>query len=247
MVPPLEKKLCVLDLDHTILHMMKKSEFPTRGPDLSEDVVPFQHDGVDYVVALRIGATSLVTAMKDKDVKVVIVTCNLLGHQVMEALAKRCDVFDNLTINIITSREKGAKSLKALDVSYDKVVILDDSKSAWRAADANFVFVADRFHVGDILQADDEDVEDRELGYLTSIRDEINAFFVPALIRWDDGDEEQPPLTPRDRIESNDFDSAEKGTANIATDPAAHGVLKRKRDEAKDSPNARKSKSQVTK
>jgi len=75
------KKLCVLDLDHTILHMLKASETPAN-VGFAEDVVSFRHDGIEYLVSLRVGTTSFVRAMRGADVDVIVVTCNLVADKV---------------------------------------------------------------------------------------------------------------------------------------------------------------------
>lgn len=85
------RPLCVFDLDHTILHMLKDSDLPTDVEDVSEDVVWFEWDGVRYGIALRVGTTALVTALKKKEIDIAVATCNLLGHQVRRPLPLKGD------------------------------------------------------------------------------------------------------------------------------------------------------------
>jgi len=105
----------------------------------------------------------------------------------MAALAARCDVFGGLECHIIESRERGAKSLALLgvDASSSRVVILDDSPSAWTAADQGMVLAAKRYDVKQLAEtedSDDDEALDAELGYMTKTRTELIGFFVPPVI-----------------------------------------------------------------
>jgi len=184
--------------------MLKDSDLPTDVEDVSEDVIWFEWDGVRYGIALRVGTTALVTALKKKEVDIAVATCNLLGNQVMEAIGKRCDVFQDIAVHVIESRNKGGKSLSALGLARPRVVVFDDSLNAWVPADQESVFVADRFDVCALASAiardDDagEAVVDAELGYLTQIRESLLAFFEPKeSIDWS-ADFADEPATPRD-------------------------------------------------
>lgn len=77
-----QAKVLVLDLDHTILHMLKQTDMPPNDAGFAEDVVYFSYLGVDYAVAVRVGTTSLVRAMRSAGVKVVVATCNLVAEKV---------------------------------------------------------------------------------------------------------------------------------------------------------------------
>ena len=91
-------------------------------------------------------------------------------------------------------------------------------------ADQEFVFVADRFDVAALsaAAARDDDagdaVVDKELGYLTQIRESLLAFFEPkAPVNWDEGFSDEP-ATPRDapreaRSFSAEFHSSPSKTA----------------------------------
>ena len=76
------RPLAVFDLDHTILHMLKDEDLPADVDDVSEDVIRFEWQGVAYGIALRVGTTALVTALKKKEIDIAVATCNLLGVQV---------------------------------------------------------------------------------------------------------------------------------------------------------------------
>lgn len=182
----------VLDLDHTILHMLKTSEMPPNDFGLAEDVVQFTHNDVEYSVALRVGTTSLVRAVKSIGVKVVVVTCNLVAEKVMAALSARCDVFEGVPLHVIESREKGAKSTIAVGLAgASRVVIVDDSISAWTQSDQNAVLEAQRYDIVELTALanddDDEDAEDQvdaQLGYLTQTKDELLSIFSSPKIDW---------------------------------------------------------------
>lgn len=45
----------------------------------------------------------------------------------MEAIGKRCDVFQDIAVHVIESRNKGGKSLSALGLARPRVVVFDDS------------------------------------------------------------------------------------------------------------------------
>ncbi|KAH8046031.1 hypothetical protein JL720_16509 [Aureococcus anophagefferens] len=161
-----ERGICVFDLDHTLLHMLKEEDMPAEVGDVTEDVVGFSYQGVDYSIALRVGTTSLV----------------------VEAIAD--GAASSRTSRPSSSRDKGGKSLKDLGLSRPRVVIFDDSinvrrpasrafaprsgvgnteadtprgrptksPQAWVAEDQEFVFTADRFDVNAMasaIQADD--------------------------------------------------------------------------------------------
>ncbi|KAJ8600844.1 hypothetical protein CTAYLR_008510 [Chrysophaeum taylorii] len=177
----------VLDLDHTILHMTKSSEMPANDAGFAEDVAVFEHLGVEYAVALRVGTTSLVRALKTASVRVVIVTCNLVADKVLAALSARCDVFADLECHIVESRERGAKSLDALGFPRSdnsrRIMIVDDSPSAWTPADQPLILEAKRYDVRELAAAferDDDEADellDAELGYLAQIREDLCRFF----------------------------------------------------------------------
>lgn len=187
---------CVLDLDHTILEMRKVGDMPAND-GFAEDVASFEHAGTTYEVALRVGTTSLVTALKAAKIRVVIATCNLVAHKVMAALAARCDIFSGLECQVFESRDKGAKSLKALGIeprrvsfpsvasTRHQVVILDDSPSAWTAADQAAIIEARRYDVRVLAQVDDDDdLFDEELGYLMTVKNDLLSFFASAAVHW---------------------------------------------------------------
>ncbi|KAK7238918.1 hypothetical protein SO694_00026158 [Aureococcus anophagefferens] len=210
-----ERGICVFDLDHTLLHMLKEEDMPAEVGDVTEDVVGFSYQGVDYSIALRVGTTSLV----------------------VEAIADRCDVFKDIPVHVIESRDKGGKSLKDLGLSRPRVVIFDDSINAWVAEDQEFVFTADRFDVNAMasaIQADDDagdEAVDRELGYLTNIREAVMGFFAPPTIDWNEGLDSEPgtPREPRPERSSSfskEFHgspAASASSARLSEAPGADG------------------------
>jgi|Transcript_8819 hypothetical protein len=232
-----ERGICVFDLDHTLLHMLKEEDMPAEVGDVTEDVVGFSYQGVDYSIALRVGTTSLVSELQKKGIDVAVATCNLLGDQVVEAIADRCDVFKDIPVHVIESRDKGGKSLKDLGLSRPRVVIFDDSINAWVAEDQEFVFTADRFDVNAMasaIQADDDagdEAVDRELGYLTNIREAVMGFFAPPTIDWNEGLDSEPgtPREPRPERSSSfskEFHgspAASASSARLSEAPGADG------------------------
>mmetsp|Transcript_7562 Transcript_7562/g.22426 ORF Transcript_7562/g.22426 Transcript_7562/m.22426 type:complete len:285 (+) Transcript_7562:187-1041(+) len=210
---PETRPIAVFDLDHTILHMMSKENMPEESAaEVSEDVLAFEHQDVDYCIALRVGTTSLFTALRKKGVDIAVATCNLLGEEILAALAARCDAFKDVPVHVITSRDKGAKSLEGLGLKRPRAVIFDDSLNAWVPADHDNVFVADRFDVValDAALGQDDDagdaLVDREGGYMTSIREQLLAWVDPPTIEFDDFAEE--PGTPRETPRSSSFAQA---------------------------------------
>ena len=180
----------------------------------------FQHQDVDYTIAVRVGTTSLVTALRQKGVDIAVATCNLIGDAVVAALARRCDVFDGIPVHVIESRDKGAKSLESLGLKGRRAVIFDDSLGAWVPEDQEFVFTAERFDVvrlADYLAQDDDAGDaavDRELGYLTSIRESLlNWFDGPSKLDFDD-DFSDDPGTPRpERSRSFSAEAGPRGSS----------------------------------
>ena len=193
--------------------------------------------------------------------------------QVVEAIADRCDVFKDIPVHVIESRDKGGKSLKDLGLSRPRVVIFDDSinvrrpaspafarargsgsvgipegaprgpngtpnpPQAWVAEDQEFVFTADRFDVNAMasaIQADDDagdEAVDRELGYLTNIREAVMGFFAPPTIDWNEGLDSEPgtPREPRPERSSSfskEFHgspAASASSARLSEAPGADG------------------------
>ncbi|KAH8070660.1 hypothetical protein JL720_11661 [Aureococcus anophagefferens] len=153
-----ERGICVFDLDHTLLHMLKEEDMPAEVGDVTEDVVGFSYQGVDYSIALRVGTTSLVSELQKKGIDVAVATCNLLGDQartgvpdtpprarppapapfptrpapkVVEAIADEASE--------IPGRHTRGRPTK--------------SPQAWVAEDQEFVFTADRFDVNAMASA----------------------------------------------------------------------------------------------
>ena len=196
------------------------------------------------------------------------------ASQVVEAIADRCDVFKDIPVHVIESRDKGGKSLKDLGLSRPRVVIFDDSinvrrpaspafarararkrrntrgrtpprgpnrtpnpPQAWVAEDQEFVFTADRFDVNAMasaIQADDDagdEAVDRELGYLTNIREAVMGFFAPPTIDWNEGLDSEPgtPREPRPERSSSfskEFHgspAASASSARLSEAPGADG------------------------
>ena len=129
--PSGERPIAAFDLDHTILHMLAASHVPAEAKELSEDVVTFEVNDVEYAISVRVGTTALFEALRKKGVDIAVVTCNLMGDEMLTALGERCDVFEDVPVHVIESREKGAKCLKTLGLKRSKVVIFDDSLNAW--------------------------------------------------------------------------------------------------------------------
>jgi len=199
-----ERPIAAFDLDHTLLHMLAAQHMPEEAKELSEDIVTFEVNDVEYGIALRVGTTALFEALRKKGIDIVVVTCNLMGDEILEALAARCDVFEDVPVHVIESREKGAKCLKTLGLKRSKVVILDDSLNAWVQHDQEFVFEALRYDVQQLTtflheDSDEGDAKiDTELGYMTSIRESLLSFFdVQAINFEDDAASEAGSETPR--------------------------------------------------
>ena len=68
---------------------------------------------MEYGISARVGTTALF-ALRKKGVDIAVVTCNLMGDEILTALGERCDVFEDVPVHVIESREKGAKCLKTL-------------------------------------------------------------------------------------------------------------------------------------
>ena len=54
----------VLDLDQTLIHALDQSECPANAKEIADCVVPVCHNGLEFDVAVRRGATRLVQQWK---------------------------------------------------------------------------------------------------------------------------------------------------------------------------------------
>ena len=53
--PSGERPIAAFDLDHTILHMLAANHVPDEAKELSEDVVTFEVNDVEYAISVRGG------------------------------------------------------------------------------------------------------------------------------------------------------------------------------------------------
>ena len=72
--PSGERPIAAFDLDHTILHMLAASHVPAEAKELSEDVVTFEVNDVEYSISVRVGTTALFEALRKKGVDIAVVT-----------------------------------------------------------------------------------------------------------------------------------------------------------------------------
>jgi len=107
--PPRDRKrfVVLLDLDLTLIHMLRRGVFPKEAVHISEYVFDFDVDetpskfldadvqklqsmciGHKYNVAVRMGASALVKCMREhKEVDVRVVTANVFGKEIVERIA----------------------------------------------------------------------------------------------------------------------------------------------------------------
>jgi len=301
-----ERGICVFDLDHTLLHMLKEEDMPAEVGDVTEDVVGFSYQGVDYSIALRVGTTSLVSELQKKGIDVAVATCNLLGDQARtgvpppdapaapaapRARARARALSDPPRIpgrrghrgpvrrlqghprprhrvarqgrqvpqgprplaaprrhlrrlhqrapprvpRVRRARARGSVGIpEGAPRGPNRTPI---PPQAWVAEDQEFVFTADRFDVNAMasaIQADDDagdEAVDRELGYLTNIREAVMGFFAPPTIDWNEGLDSEPgtPREPRPERSSSfskEFHgspAASASSARLSEAPGADG------------------------
>ena len=88
-LPTTAEGLLLLDLDLTMLHMVKADMFPDNAvaAGLVEDVIDWDYGAHRFKVAIRVGATRLVKHMQEAGVHVHCVTCNLHGDHIVEKIA----------------------------------------------------------------------------------------------------------------------------------------------------------------
>lgn len=300
-----ERGICVFDLDHTLLHMLKEEDMPAEVGDVTEDVVGFSYQGVDYSIALRVGTTSLVSELQKKGIDVAVATCNLLGDQARTGVpppdapaapaAPRAPAHkrpfrpaphprssrpsrtgatsSRTSPSTSSSRATRAASPSRTSASRGPASSSSTTPStcaaprpprsrarargsvgipegaprgpngtpnppqAWVAEDQEFVFTADRFDVNAMasaIQADDDagdEAVDRELGYLTNIREAVMGFFAPPTIDWNEGLDSEPgtPREPRPERSSSfskEFHgspAASASSARLSEAPGADG------------------------
>ena len=168
--------LVLLDLDHTLIHMLPRHDFPHHcaAHGLADNVVDLDPDPdataglVDtqrHRIAVRVGATALLEALVRAKFAVKVVTCNLFGHRIVEKIGASCGPpWASLHVVVITSREAGAKSVRGAleatgnaaleegeerlaDFAPDRIAILDDAPEAWCADDVAFVTRVPRYNV----------------------------------------------------------------------------------------------------
>ncbi len=168
--------LVLLDLDHTLIHMLPRHDFPHHcaAHGLADAVVDLDPDPdatgglVDtqrHRIAVRVGATALLEALVQAKLAVKVVTCNLFGHRIVEKIGASCGPpWAALRVVVVTSREPGAKSIRGAleatgtasleegeerlaDFAPDRIAILDDAPEAWCADDLVFVTRVPRYDV----------------------------------------------------------------------------------------------------
>ena len=92
--PPPKRNVVLLDLDHTLVHVLPRDRMPPEAAELSEGIAPMTvvagyHDlAGDLSVAVRKGASDLIWMLRNAgDVDLRIVTMNLEGVGVVHAIA----------------------------------------------------------------------------------------------------------------------------------------------------------------
>ena len=208
------RNVVLLDLDHTLLHMLPRVDMPGEAKAISEEIVPLTLSGRlvsnDYVMAIRRGAGALIKALRDRDVDVRVVTMNLEGVDVCAAIAKSAApdaaAWGGLDVVVVTGPERernlGEKRLPP-NVPDDaparrRLAILDDNRDVWRPELQDYVIKVKPFHV---KEDKDRLAVGKELGYLASIR----ALLVDAIERGGVGGAcddarpsgNSPPYVPR--------------------------------------------------
>ena len=98
----------VLDLDQTLIHALDQSECPANAKEIADCVVPVCHNGLEFNVAVRRGATRLVQQWKARrDVDLCIGTSNLLAREILTAVSSAQPAWNDIPLHIFASRERG--------------------------------------------------------------------------------------------------------------------------------------------
>ena len=145
----------VLDLDQTLIHALDQSECPANAKEIADCVVPVCHNGLEFNVAVRRGATRLVQQWKARrDVDLCIGTSNLLAREILTAVSSAQPAWNDIPLHIFASRERGAKSLGELEsrlggerLAEGRTIIIDDQPLAWAERDRPWVLAVAPFYV----------------------------------------------------------------------------------------------------
>lgn len=145
----------VLDLDQTLIHALDQSECPANAKEIADCVVPVCHNGLEFNVAVRRGATRLVQQWKARrDVDLCIGTSNLLAREILTAVSSAQPAWNDIPLHIFASRERGAKSLGELEsrlggkrLAEGRTIIIDDQPLAWAERDRPSVLAVAPFFV----------------------------------------------------------------------------------------------------
>ena len=163
--PPPPKLVVLLDLDHTLIHMMSSRTMPESASMISEAVVSCRHttpNGVyaDAKIAVRKGCGQMLHELIASGVTVEIVTLNQVGDKVVEAIARSdapyAEAWRTAGQRVTICRAQGPsnrhvagckKLPRAVDPRRDRIVILDDVPEWWCEASRPFVVEAPKFDV----------------------------------------------------------------------------------------------------
>eukprot|EP00941_MAST-03F_sp_MAST-3F-sp1_P005271 g5271.t1 len=164
----------VLDLDHTIIHMLRLEKWPKPAHRLCEHVVILKStENVPYKIGVRKGVGQLLLACLNANIKVCISTCNKLGKEIVDAISKTLkditarkqegDAWAKLPVTVVDDKSVGAKSLEDAGVHLSSpashttllgsvvggkpktVVIFDDNDVAWKKSEREFVWKVSKF------------------------------------------------------------------------------------------------------
>mmetsp|Transcript_175 Transcript_175/g.284 ORF Transcript_175/g.284 Transcript_175/m.284 type:complete len:582 (+) Transcript_175:12-1757(+) len=190
----------ILDLDHALLHIVKKERFPPRAGDISEETTEVCDK---YKLALRCGTKLLVKSARALGLNIHIVTQNLLGKEIIAALEKKDKkVWYGLPVHVVKSRAVRSKSLRAvipgakylpMDLVRKCTVILDDQVKSWVKEDESCVLRVRQYDLFRSIKSKEKLVQEKNylLGMLLRVqeffslrmKEERNSFY--QVSKWD--------------------------------------------------------------
>lgn len=175
----------MLDLDHCLLHFLKKEDVKNglKNKDFCESLVT--SNAFESTVGVRKNSAHLVRCLKSLGCELEIVTQNLKGKEILQALEESdFDTWRGLNLTVVTERNFHSKRLENTNI-YNKylkkgilidklreyTLILDDQEKSWCFKDIDRVIEVKKY---DLLN----EFEDMEVKYLKNlIEKDILPFF----------------------------------------------------------------------
>eukprot|EP00940_MAST-03C_sp_MAST-3C-sp2_P001476 g1476.t1 len=193
------KLVVLLDLDLTLIHMLKRREFPLEASRISERTLQFvvgksipraktdsdklydlksKCAGEEFSIAIRFGASQLVRVLRNHpDVHVRIVTANVFGKEIVEEIANVDSAWKGISTFVAWDRSAsgGYKTYQVAELPENlpdlaKIIILDDTVSVWDKCLRPFVWHLKPFNL--LTSLSSEDVR-KEKTYLARVLSDV--------------------------------------------------------------------------